>query len=91
MVVFSAAFSWDFILILCFFYKKIVDKYIVKTKAKARWLALSRDHLNIFKPTFALLKALKINLFTLKPQMIKLSEVHKCKSPLENFHIEFQL
>ena len=24
--------------------------------------------------------------FTLKKQLVKVSEVHKCKSPLENFH-----
>ena len=48
---------------------------------------LSRDHLNILYWTFALLKALKPTFFTLKKQMVKLSEVQKCKSPLENFHM----
>ena len=38
--------------------------------------------------TSALLEALKINLFySKKKQMVKLSEVQKCKSPLENFHM----
>ena len=38
--------------------------------------------------TLALLKALKINLlYPKKKQMVKLSEVQKCKSPLENFHM----